>query len=315
MTQKNDNGNPWGNMGISSQRRVDAASPHNIFWIIDSIGKYGFLLLTNEKIIDTDNKIFLKGMTLYKRSLTPENNELFLILNNKDDWEIFHSLCHDLINVITRYNDQKKMINAVEDRMKRWQHILKHPRSAFTIEQQMGLFAELLCLKDFVMVKAGSIRDAVVSWVGADFDKQDFLMNDAVIEVKSHRTSKGEYVYISSAQQLYSEKTPFYLFSYALTNTELGQSVEDIVRNIKQTLNNYSFESIAVFEEKLLQYGYVPETIKEPLQKFLVDKIKAYEINSGFPKITSEKLPSQISSVKYSIDLSQCTEFEVKLNL
>lgn len=118
-----------------------------------------------------------------------------------------------------------KMISAVEIRLRRWQQLLKQDANqTFTIEKQMGLFSELLCLKEIVAAKVG-IKQAVVSWVGPEFDKQDFLMDKAVIEVKSHRTSKDEIVHISSLQQLHSEKEPLLLMSYALTFSENGLSV------------------------------------------------------------------------------------------
>ena len=177
----------------------------------------------------------------------------------------------------------------------------------------MGLFTELICLRDFVIKKVG-VKQAINSWVGPESDKQDFLLEDAAIEVKSHRTSKGAFAFISSYHQLNREKEPLYLFSYALTSAENGKSVEDIAQNIRTLVPEDSIEIIDTFEYKLIEYGYIPELVKEPLQRFIVDRVKAYHISNGFPRISITELKSQIIDIKYVIDLSKCDSFEVQIN-
>jgi hypothetical protein len=240
--------------------------------------------------------------------------ELFLILNRKEDWEIFYILCEDLIATAHRYGTEEKMISAVEVRLKRWQQLLKQDRNEkLTVEIQMGLFAELVCLKDILAPNIG-IKQAITSWVGPEFDKQDFLMDNAVIEVKSYRTSKGEIVHISSLQQLDSPKEPLYLLGNGLTCSENGLSIEDISQCIKELLKQESNELKYVFENKLMDYGYIPEIVKEPLQKFIVDNQKLYNISDSFPKIVRKNIKNEIIDVKYTIDLAQCIEYEVGLN-
>ncbi|MEC0269711.1 PD-(D/E)XK motif protein [Paenibacillus anseongense] len=306
--------NPWSNMSQSSQRRAISDSPHNLFWVTDLSGRYGFCIQTKDTLIETSKKINLKGITIATRKLTTKENEyeLFLILNDTDDWQIFNALCQNLITVIKHELSNRKMISALEIRLKRWQQILKQERQVFTLEQQMGLFSELLCLKNVVSEKVG-IREAIHSWGGPDSDKQDFLLSNCVIEVKSHRTSKGEIASISSLQQLDSKKEPFYLLSYALTNSEMGKSVEDISKEIKELLIQNFIDQVDIFENKLIQYGYIPELIKEPLHKFVVDTTKMYSIQDSFPRIVPGLVEHQVTSVHYTINLSQCSEFEVSL--
>lgn len=301
--------NPWASMGVSSQRRVVADSPHDVFWITDHMGRYGFLIVTKDSVLKTENSLSLKGITVIKTTVEKNMNELFLVLNNSEDWSIFSTLCRDLTEVIIRHDDHRMMINAIENQLKRWQRLLQQQPSSFTVEQQMGLFTELICLKEIVMKKTLSITDALTSWVGPEFDKQDFLMSDAVIEVKSHRTSRGEVVSISSAHQLHCDKEPFYLVSYGLTLTDSGLSVREISDEIKQLCT--SEELKALFEIKLFKYGYIPEFVNGPLQRFTIDNVKVFKITKDFPRIIPTELKSQIFSVKYMVDLSQCSQFEL----
>ena len=193
--------NPWQNMPESTQRRVKSDTPHSLFWITDLEGKYGFLLQSKKLFDNVVLPANLKGIELLKRNSTYGCGELFLVLNDKEEWQIFYSLCNDLISITDGYTNDKAIIGAVEVRLKRWQQLLQQDRNrSMNLQCQMGLFGELLCLKDIILPKYG-IEQAIVSWVGADFDKQDFLLDNAIVEVKSYKTSKGQTAHISSIKQ------------------------------------------------------------------------------------------------------------------
>lgn len=306
--------NPWADMPESSKRRTGEDTERNLFWITDLRGEYGFYIQTAKAFDDTNWTINLKGISVQKRNSQDGRGELFLVLSSKDDWQIFKILCDDLTAEALRCASDEKMISAVEVRLKRWQQLLKQEtHRELTAEVQMGLFSELLCLRDVIAPKIG-IGQAVNSWVGPDFDKQDFLMDKSAVEVKSYRTSKGAVASISSIHQLESDKESLFLTAYGLTQSENGLSIEDIAESIKKLLQTEPNEVFDLFENKLAQYGYIPELIKEPLIKFITDKSRAYFVSDEFPKIDSKNIRSQIVSVKYSIDLSRCAEFETDLN-
>ncbi|BAC12132.1 hypothetical protein [Oceanobacillus iheyensis HTE831] len=306
-----NNENPWEGMGYSSQRRVESSMRHNIYWITDLHGNYGLYFLVGKVPFGSDNSIKLKGITIIKR---PKGKliELFLILNNKEDWQVFHVLCNDLITVAKEFDSEERLISSIEIRLIRWQQLLKQDRSKMlTLEEQMGLFSELLCLKDVVGPIVG-INQAIRSWVGPDFDKQDFLFDNSVVEVKSYKTSKGEIINISSKEQLYTLKNSLYLITYAISLSQNGSSVKDVVNHIRGLIKNEEDNDIInIFEYKLIDYGYIPEIIKEPLRKFKVDKQRYYLVSDNFPRIVPKDIRNEITSVKYSIDLSSCHEFEI----
>ena len=305
--------NPWDEMPESSKRRVEPDSKHNLFWLTDIEGKYAFYLQSKSLFKKLDNPARLKGISILKRN-SNRNGELFLVLNKKEDWQIFKALCEDLISTTYKYEDDIPMISAVEVRLRRWQQLLKQERNnEMTLERQMGLFSELSCLLDVVAKKIG-INQAINSWVGADFDKQDFLLDNAIIEVKSHKTSKGANIYISSLEQLHSEKEPIYLLSYSLTTSENGLTITNLVDNIKALSEEISYDIIDIFENKLIEYGFIPEVLETNLYTFIIDKLQAYHVSESFPKIIPQYVKSQISNVKYSIDLYHCGEFEVATN-
>jgi len=308
-----NNRNPWLNMKESAQRRVESVNTHSIYWITDLEGKYGFCLQSKNIFKDIKPPASLKGISVLKRNSNHKNGELFLVLNKKEDWQIFHTLCEDLISITHKYDNDEAMIAAVEVRLKRWQQLLRYERNiVLSLEAQMGLFSELLTLKEILVPKVG-IEQSVISWVGADFDKQDFLLANAIIEVKSYRTSKSPIVHISSLQQLYSDKEPLYLLTYGLTQADNGMSIDILVNDVYELLENKSAEVRDIFDNKLIEYGFIPELIEKSLFKFIVDKRRIYDITDEFPKILPQDVSSQILTVKYSIDLLQCSEFEVDI--
>lgn len=310
MINKN---NPWGNMPESSKRRISEETDRNLFWMTDLRGAYSFCIQTADAFEDTKWTINLKGISVLKRNSQDQRGELILVLNNREDWQIFKILCDDLTTEALRCETDRKMIAAAEARLKRWQQLLKQDlHRELTTEVQMGLFSELLCLHDIIASKIG-IEQAVSAWVGPDLDKQDFLMERSAVEVKSYRTSKGSTVSISSAQQLTSDKESLFLVVYGLTPTDNGQSIENIADSIKELIASSSGESLDLFENKLAQYGYIPEVLKEPLMKFVRDKTRAYFVTDQFPKIDAQNIQSQIVSIKYTIDLSRCVDFEIDL--
>lgn len=306
---------PWLGMERQSQRRIDADTPHNLFWIIDPLGNYGLRIQTIGINRHVEGNIQLKGIQMIRDENEANQTGLFLILQNNEDWEIFHTLCMDLIKVVRDNPKGNEMISAVELRLKRWQQLLQqNNKSPFSLQKQMGLFSELLCLRNLVIPKCG-IRQSIISWNGPEYDKQDFLLDDTAVEVKSYRASKGDSISISSLKQLDSEKSSLYLAAYALTLSENGLSIDDIAEEIRLLIrgNIITNQIEDLFESKLIAYGYVPELINEELYSFIVDNQRLFSITDTFPRITPKDVQDPIMSVTYSIDLSKCLEYETSL--
>lgn len=302
--------NPWIDLDINSQRRVDKNLNYDFFWIRDIDGRYGFFIDSTKILHDDKIDISLKRISIKKVSVDANNSRLYLILNDNIEYEIFLTLCQDLINTANKYDNNQEVIEAVENRLKRWQQLLKNNNyNGMTLERQMGLFSELIFLKNKIASEIG-IKDAIISWVGPDFDKQDFSIESATIEVKSYKTTKGEIIYISSLQQLQSPKNPLYLATYGLNISERGLSILDIVESIENQISDDWI--LDQFKLKLFEYGYIEGVSnKNRLYKFLIDKENIYAVSEAFPKIEKNNISSKIVSVKYGIDLTECKEFEV----
>lgn len=303
--------NPWQNMGESVQRKVKNTEGRNIYWITDIYGNYGISFRKSNHFDKLNNLPKLKGILLEKRNIGNERGELNIILTDKNEADLFLVLCNNLISAALDFENDNAAITAVENRLIRWQELLKKERlTELSIERQMGLFTELLCLRDTVIPEVG-FKMGITSWVGVDYDKQDFLLNNTAIEVKSYKTSKSETVTISSKYQLDNVKDKVILISYALTLSDAGETILDIANAIREQLKTENINVLSLFETKLLEGDFIPELLEKPLQGFIVDKKKIYLVHEDFPRLESKNIPSMISKLRYSIELTYCSKFEI----
>lgn len=306
--------NPWENMHLSSTRRTDFNTQFNIFWVIDLHGSFGLLVKFNEGVVSSDFIYNIKGIFIRKIGSNDIVTDVYLFLKDNKDWEIFLSLCIDLLNVSRKCKSESELITLLKYRLKRWQKFLSQDNSLLMNEQkQMGLFAELLCLKDYIIPNFQS-GSAVVSWTGPDFDKQDFSLENLFIEVKSFVSSKGAIVAISSLHQLINTIKPLFLFCVGLRRDERGLTIEDLNVSICLLLEKTGGDAKEIYESKLAQYGHMPGLSETNLYRFACDQISIYSVTADFPKITPNDVPSQIISAEYRIDLSRCEKFRTDLN-
>lgn len=305
--------NPWLNMRPDSVRRVDSEIVHDLFWMIDQAGNYGFYLNTAKEFSNTEIDIRLRGITLIKRNFE-NSGELFLILNRQNDWELFFSVCKDIVSICIAYPNNEDMVIAVENRLKRWQaFLMQNTEISLPLKVQMGLFAELLFLRDFLIPKKG-IATAITAWGGPEADKQDFSLADLSIEIKSYKTSRSPQVTISSTHQLFTDAKPLFLIAYGLTEIVNGQSIADIISELDMLIATESVSVIQLFELKLIEFGYMPGMVYDVMYKFAVDSLRGFIVEKDFPRILPHQTAPEIIAVNYSIDLQLCTRFEIDVN-
>ncbi|WP_240795385.1 PD-(D/E)XK motif protein [Aquibacillus halophilus] len=303
--------NPWIGLNPLSRIRVKESinANYNAYWVIDAQNQYGLMIQFDKDFIAPNRSIKLNGIqVLLDDSSVP--NKLILILNDMKDWEIFLILCNDLIDEMKEQDED--VITNVLMRLERWQKLLQKKTSKiFSKEEQMGLFSELKVLRDYIVPKRGW-TNGIHGWVGSLGDKQDFLLENAAIEVKSYRISSGNTIWISSKEQLNSDKKPLYLLACALYEGESGETVDDLVQSIERQIG--SKDLLIEFLEKVDRYGYIPEIHKDTLSKFGMEQISGFEVREGFPKLSLNQVSPWINQIKYSIDLTGCSDYKVNID-
>lgn len=301
-------GSPWLNMQKDTSRRVDIDTLFNFFWITDQKGHYG-LLITFEFVLDNitiEDKI--KGISVVK-SIEGLLGKLYFVLNNNNDWELFLSVCTDLISTANICENELSMVAALNKRIRRWQKFLSAEASISLPEiLQMGMLTELNFLLNSLTPTIG-YKKAIESWVGPDADKKDFSLDEIFVEIKSFISSKGPTIKISSLHQLEFEIKPLYLVTYALTKSEKGITIIDLIEQINELIPENDPDTKKAFENQLNACGYFADITEAPFYSFNIDAVKTYFVSEQFPKILSGNIDDRIETVQYSIDLAKCSIF------
>lgn len=303
--------NPWLSMSAGTKRRVNFDTKYDYFWYVNYSNKYGFYLNLEIDTTNLDIDIKLKGIDIIFRNPQHRKTELFFTLDSNEDWEIFFILCKDLITTIDRYKSDNDKIIELNKRLISWKNLLANKGEInISTEAQMGLFAELCCLKDIISKHKG-YEIAIDSWVGSQKDCQDFCLKTCVLEVKAHRVTKGNVAYISSIDQLYTEKEKMFILSYGLSIASNGVSIDDIYNSIKQEISGEYLDKLRL---KLFEVGWIPNYHGKKVEHFIIDSHTLYEVKDTFPKLRKEFIDNRIKDVKYKIDLTECMDFIVQEN-
>lgn len=307
--------NPWEDMPLGSKRR--ASIPHDIFWIKEEL-KGDFGLKISLKQIDVSKikveEIKFRNIEFLKAPGDKDEIEWYLLLKEPEEWELFLKLCNDLIEQVENIKRGDTALNVIVNRLRRWQKLLMNRAdNQLSFEIQMGLFTELYSLFHHV-AQYTTLREAIHSWGGPESDIQDFMFGESALEIKSHKATRGEFITISSPYQLYSTKKHFNLIVYALSKTEKGQTISDLIAMIKSELKKKMFlNELELLDLKTAQYGYFDLIHKESLINFHIDKITAYEVANDFPKLNIQAIPTGVVNLKYQIDLTKCEEYKVEI--
>lgn len=293
--------NPWKDLDNYKMKRVNSHNKLDIYWAKGIQGNYCLLF----RVKDEFSKF--KNIETKEFQTKSSKDDLIIELIESSNWEIFKIFCDDLILNLEELLDSNRVSQKLYSRIIEWKNLLQGKlKKILSLEEQMGLFAEVLTLKELVLANDGSVN----SWRGPDKDSQDFLCGNCAIEVKSCLSSKRKLVTISSKYQLETEKQNFFMIFYSLTKTEIGLNLNQL---ISETLNLIEVESEkTIFLKKLLEIGYSFEETE--YFSFNVDSKSYFDINEKFPKLISASINSKIVEVKYKVDLSLCNEFLINEN-
>lgn len=307
------NTDPWSNMTAGSERLIKNKNNFKIYWGVERNGDFAlyFRVEKNEKKLFNNINIEKIEIGMFEDNI-PENYIWVIVLKDKVFKDMFKTLCFDLCIAANLASDEKTMLSLIQSRLFKWQKLLEKRSDSFTLIKQMGLYSELNTLLKLIYPKKG-MKKSINSWGGSEFDKQDFTFENTVIEVKSHKSSKGFKVMISSKEQLFTPKENLYLISYALTVNDSGKTVKDLIQEIELYLKE-DYQTSVEFKKKIMSYGYFNDSKSNKdfdLYKFKVDAINFYEVKEDFPRIIPKDLLPGVESVNYTIDLSSCSNFEI----
>lgn len=242
-----------------------------------------------------------------------EKNILLLKLVSVQHQDIFSILCEDLITSISTITDEAQLVKELLSRFEKWQSLFdKVAAQGLSAEEQRGLYGELYFLRKLLQSNL-DLNSVISSWVGPESGIKDFQSDNWGVEVKTTYGNNPKKIQISSEKQL--DLTNFEkLFLYHISlevKQNSGETLNEIVESITGFLSN-DYISLNRFRNKLLEAGYFDQhRILYANQGYSIKKDIFYLVKNEFPRIEEKDIRNGVGDIKYSIIISQCSEYKV----
>lgn len=299
-----------------SARRVDHTHALDLFWARDHIGRYLFIYEFSSE--DNLPKINLPDLVGIQTVYAPANdniakNRLVLLLKERSNWEIFLSLCNDLVQATRQAKNPSSAVQVILRRLTRWQEFLKKNRADILNEESIkGLIGELLFIKNHLLVAFGADQ-AIKFWQGPEGLPQDFNVNNSAIEVKCQSGATSPSVKITSMHQLCPQLPEMYLYVVTLGKTSPETdgviNLPGLVSYIKEFLQSNASGQLERFNDLLYLVGYVDSDRYLDFSYIFTDE-KMFQVKGDFPRICQKDIHRGIVNLTYNINLAECDPFE-----
>lgn len=316
---------PWASIACPSDprnlslRRADARHPLEFFRGRDAHGSYVFCF---QGVLPGSPSLALPRLTGIDVSLRQIEGgdegawQLTLTLLDGANTDIFRALCADLMSATENVSrgDDAVGIDLIVSRLNRWQRLLRTRRDhTLSVEQRIGLFGELLVLRDVFMRELAGYT-AIQAWRGPSRDEQDFVYGEWTLEVKTQLASADRAVQVSSEDQLDTRTGRLLLCHQTLGTAREGEvdarTLDSLVREIEAEIEKGQSVAGDLFRAILLDHGYEQDELYER-DFWVLSERTFYEIGTGFPRIVPSVLPSGIEGVTYRIRLASCSDYRV----
>ena len=181
---------------------------------------------------------------------------LYLQLTEERYRDVFYVLCEDVCSVLAIAAGERDAVRACHARLVRWQAFLKkHRPDGLSPEQQVGLFGELLILRDLFLPRLEPVV-TIQAWRGCKKAHQDFQFPGKALEVKTTRAAIPDRIAVTNVQQLDEDGlAPLVLtVVHVHANETSGETLPEMVKSIKTELPDDALER---FDEGLIEVGYL----------------------------------------------------------
>lgn len=243
--------------------------------------------------------------------LNPVRNFLLFKLLNSEHRDIFSVLCEDLIMTVASLKNEEKLLIELISRFEKWKSLFdKMALHGLTPEEQRGLFGELILLKKF-LISFDESSIVLSSWVGVEKQIRDFQYKHWGVEVKTTHGNNHQKIMISSERQLdTSNLEHLFLFHLSVeSRLNSGETLNLIVDSIRLLLES-NFVSLNKFNNKLLEAGYFENHRNKYSETgYFIRKETFYMVERDFPRIEENDIRNGVGDVKYSIVISQFSEY------
>lgn len=242
----------------------------------------------------------LNGLKVRHRHI---NSGQFLdLIADPSHERVFTPVCKDVIEaVLVQHRDPWA---AVATTIRAWQSAWKPVRPEMDKAVQVGLFGELLVLRNLMIPSLGPA--AIMQWSGPESERHDFIVGRVHMEVKTTRKSRHEHE-ISRLDQLRVPVGRRLLVVSVQVEESIGgeetlatqmDAITDLLRCDAAALDD--------FMAKMVKLGWTDEMRRSgELLRFSVRDASVYPVDEHFPRLPDGFTPpSGVVSIRYTVDLA-----------
>lgn len=228
--------------------------------------------------------------------------------------EIFTIFCADILEHWLPHAGASDCLKALSSRLARWKKFFQRgAQLGLSREDYVGLYGELSFIEAGLKVGAGSLP-IVNAWQAPLGTNQDFLFGQVAVEIKTTTGNEIDKVRITNARQLDSTGLQcLFLARYAFDFRQgSGRTLPQLVAVLKTSLAAISPDALSVFNDRLLEAGFVEGTPNEfDAWGFTPRHFDVFNVGEGFPRLLESCLPSGVSEVAYTLNLSAAQSFQI----
>jgi hypothetical protein len=213
--------------------------------------------------------------------------------------DVFTGLCADVLLHVEA--QPGSALKALYGQIDRWRALFRSKGSLLGIEQQAGLFGELVFLESLLEQDPG----AHVLWKGPLGHRHDFASSRHAVEIKSSLATEGRRIRVHGLDQLEAPPGGLHLYWMRLEAGAGGRSLNDLAARVVDAADDEN-----AIRSLLSTGGYqfldAPHYEKS---RFVVVEERCYAVEKGFPRLvtselTSAGVPVTVTDVAYTVDLS-----------
>lgn len=275
---------------------------------LDIAGNENLMLVFPENILSDYCLPKVYGLSFSKKIVPNVSKEKpCLVIGLSPDFsdvkEAFEAFSVTLIGRLSQIEHPIDALNEISEVCTDYADFFKKGnKNSFSIQQEQGLFGELLILQETIK-KIG--ESAVAYWTGPEKNRHDFSFeNKAAFEVKTSLKQGRRIVTISNDVQLNNiDDCPLFLVLYILEANPSGLTVSDLASSIYDSITDFNYKKD--FERKLLEIGFVLNSTETSHHFCIIDRFN-YLVDASFPRLTNENIRNisqNIFDVKYKINL------------
>lgn len=268
-------------------------------------------LIKSSLKIDISSYKNLRDVNLLLFKDKTKRNFLIISLVNSQHKDVFSVLCEDLLFSISQVTKEEIIVNELISRFEKWKSLFdKISLQGLSEQEQRGLYGELFFLRKFLQ-NNNDIINVINSWVGCEKQIRDFQLFNWSVEVKTTHGKNHQKVHISSERQLdISHIENIFLYHISLDiEKQSGETLNDIVDSLYKILES-NFIALNHLRAKLFEAGYFDhQKIYYEKTGYFVRYDNFYKVENDFPRIEEKDIRNGVGDVKYSIILSQCSNY------